>query len=377
MTAAVRPAGHPPAPEPAAERLLRTPAGRAVAGHLGEAVVRADLATALQVVDAAVHAAPLVIPPAMADVFSGGKRIRPLLVVATARAAAASGPRTARAALGPLRPPPTTGRRPGAPPLVGYGRVALAAAAVELLHLASLVHDDIMDEAPTRHGVGTISARGGTGLALVAGDYLLGHAHAAAAALGAGGLLARSLVRLCEGQAEEWSTTFDPRRTVPSYYAAIGGKTAALVEAATRLGALAARHSPRTTAALGRFGHHLGLAFQLRDDLLDLTATADTLGKPVGHDLANGVYTYPTLWALRYEPALAPLLRARSGRAPDQALTHRAAELVRRSGGLEATRRAIRHHQGRCLTALSAAEGLAPEGVTLLADLTEAVLQGG
>ena len=339
-------------------RLLRSPAGSVVAARVGEATVRADLSASLAAIDAALGACPQVIPPHLADVFGGGKRLRPLLVVAASRASAAPVPGLHR-------------------------RVVLGASAVELLHLASLVHDDIMDGALTRHGVGTISARGGTGAALLAGDCLLGHAHAAAAELGgrAAQLLARTLVRLCEGQAEEWSTVFDVERSMRSYYSAIGGKTGSLVEAACRMGSLAAGHPARTTTALGRFGHHLGLGYQLRDDLLDLTADAESAGKPVGHDLANGVYTYPTLWALHYDPELAPLLRAvaQPGEGSDRTRWAAAvAQRVRASGAQAATRQAIRNERVRCLAALTeAVEGIGPHGVALLAELTDTVLDQG
>ncbi len=355
------PAPAPPPAAPAAddqvERLLRTPVGRTVARHLGPAVVRADLSGTLRAIDTALHASPLVIPPATTDVLAGGKRLRPLLVIATSRT---------------VDDPPPRLRE----------RAVLGATAVELLHLASLVHDDIMDQAATRHGVATISARGGDTLALLAGDCLIGHAHTAAAALhrAAGGILGRTLVRLCEGQAEEWSTVLDTDRTMRSYYSAIDGKTASLFEAACRLGALAAGHGPGATAALGGYGRLLGLGYQLRDDLLDLTASPDAAGKPIGHDLANGVYTYPTLWTLGRDPRLATLLRALAHQHEPRAragLAREAADRIRASGALDATRRAIRAQREQCVSALTQATGaedLGRHGAGLLADLADAVL---
>jgi len=337
------------------EGLLRTPVYGVLTGHIGTATVRADMQACLGEIGDIVRARPLVIPLSMADVFSGGKRLRPLLVLAAARA---------------MREPSTALRE----------HVVGGACAVELLHLASLVHDDIMDEAVTRHGVGTISARAGNSRALLAGDYLLGHAHTAAAALGAeaGRLLGRTLVRLCEGQAEESSTVFDVDRTERSYFSVLAGKTGSLIDASCRMGALAAGHDPRTTAALGRFGHHLGVAFQLLDDLLDLTETCDVMGKPVGHDIAQGVYTHPTLWALRRDPRLRHLLQglARCDE-PRTGLADEAARRVRASGALDATRRAIAHERRLCLDALRhAVDGLGPGGVDMMADLAGAILGG-
>lgn len=346
-----------PAADDQVERLLRTAVGRAVACHLGQAVVRADLSGTLRSIETALHASPLVIPPATTDVLAGGKRLRPLLVIATSRTADT--------------PPP---RLPE--------RVVLGATAVELLHLASLVHDDLMDRAATRHGVATISARGGDTLALLAGDCLIGHAHAAAAALhsAAGGIVGRTLVRLCEGQAEEWSTVLDTDRPMRSYYSAIDGKTASLFEAACRLGALAAGHGTRATAALGSYGRLLGLGYQLRDDLLDITANPDAVGKPIGHDITNGVYTYPTLWTLGRDPELATLLRALAHQhepAARAGLAREAADRIRVSGAIDATRRAIRAQREQCVSVLTQAadaDDLDCHGVGLLADLADTVL---
>ncbi|NBM17240.1 polyprenyl synthetase family protein [Streptomyces sp. GC420] len=335
------------------DRLLRTPAYGVLAAHTGAAAVREDMLACLGDIGGAVRACPLVIPPELADVLSGGKRLRPLLVLAAARAA----------------------RERSAPP---RERVVGGASAVELLHLASLVHDDIMDEAVTRHGVTTISARAGKNRALLAGDYLLGHAHAAAAALGteAVRLLGRTLVRLCEGQAEECSTVFDVDRTERSYFSVIAGKTGSLIETSCRMGALAAGHDAATTAALGRFGHHLGIAFQLLDDLLDLTESGEALGKPVGHDIANGVYTHPTLWALRRDPQLRRLLLELARcEGPRSGLADEASRRVRESGALDATWRAVTRQRRHCLDSLGdAVGGIGPDGLDLMAELAVTVL---
>ncbi|GGV58731.1 geranylgeranyl pyrophosphate synthase [Streptomyces longisporoflavus] len=351
------PLSAPTAADDQVERLLRTAAGRTVARHLGQAVVRADLSGTLRAIGTALDASPLVTPPALTDVLTGGKRLRPLLVIAASRTA-------------------------GAPPPRLSERVVQAATAVELLHLASLVHDDLMDQAATRHGVATISARGGNTLALLAGDCIIGHALTAAATLhgAAGGIIGRTLVRLCEGQAEEWSTVLDTARRMGSYYSAIEGKTASLFEAACRLGALAAGHGAGATAALGSYGRFLGLGYQLRDDLLDITAEPDAVGKPIGHDITNGVYTYPTLWALGRDPGLATLLRALAHEHESAAragLAREAADRIRASGATDATRRAIRAQRDQCVAVLAGAadaDGLGCHGAELLANLADAVL---
>ncbi|MFE1903860.1 polyprenyl synthetase family protein [Streptomyces gardneri] len=202
------------------------------------------------------------------------------------------------------------------------------------------------------------------------------HTPAPAPAPAAPTLLGHTLVRLCEGQAEEGSTLFDADRGEESYFRAIGGKTGALIDAACRTGALAAGLDAPTTRALGRFGHHLGVGFQLLDDMLDLTASHASTGKPVGHDIANGVYTYPTLWALRRDPGLRRLLEevARCD-GPRTGPAGEAAHRVRASGALTATRLAIARRRERCLGILDeAVDGIGPDGVGLLADLAIAVL---
>jgi geranylgeranyl pyrophosphate synthase len=242
--------------------------------------------------------------------------------------------------------------------------------------VASLVHDDIMDDAQLRHGVETMNATVGNGRALVAGDLLLGQAHVAAAQVGAEAarLVGHTLVRLCEGQAEEEAVRYDTGRAVQSYFRSIAGKTGALIEGCCRMGAIAAGHDAATTAALGRFGRYLGIAYQLADDLLDLVETANAVGKPVGHDLASGVYTYPTLWALRRDPSLDGLLSELDG--PGRAaVAAEAARRVRATGALDATRLAIGHARGRCLEALGGASAtLGRDGVELLAELALAMV---
>jgi heptaprenyl diphosphate synthase len=333
------------------ERLLGTPAHAVLARRIGQAALHADLLACLDRLAEVVHAHPTVIPPELTGVFTGGKRLRPLLVFAAAYA------------VGPL---PASARE----------RAVACATAVELLHLASLVHDDIMDEADLRHGTETINSRAGTGRALVAGDLLLGHAHAAAAAAGAEGarLIGTTLVRLCDGQAEEFVARFDAGRTERSYFASIEGKTGSLVEACCRLGALAAGCDATTTEALGQFGLNLGVAYQLADDLLDFVEVRGVAGKPVGHDLATGTYTYPTLWAMRRDPRLRRILSELDADSAAGVVAE-AARRVRDTGALDATRRAIGRARGRCLNALGAAVAtLGSEGVDLLAELALTVV---
>jgi heptaprenyl diphosphate synthase len=169
-----------------------------------------------------------------------------------------------------------------------------------LVHLGSLYHDDVMDEAEVRRTVDSVNARWGNLRAILAGDFLLARASELAAGLGVevAGLLAATIGRLCEGQLLELQHAHDLERTIDSYLRAINGKTASLLSAACRIGGLVADAPDDHVEALSVFGHSYGMAFQLVDDVLDLISTEEKLGKPAGHDLEEGVYTLPVLHSL-------------------------------------------------------------------------------
>jgi heptaprenyl diphosphate synthase len=220
-------------------------------------------------------------------VAAGGKRIRPTLTLCAAYAA--------RGSNRPVSDDAVTG-----------------AVAVELVHLGSLYHDDVIDEAETRRGVPSVNARWSNIVAILAGDYLLARASALAASLGApvAGLLAATIGELCRGQVLELQHLFDVRRSEEDYATAIEGKTASLFATACRIGGMVSAVDEPTLDALTRFGTHLGLCFQIVDDCLDLTATESTLGKPAGQDLVEGIYTLPVIYALADDPGLGDRLGA-------------------------------------------------------------------
>ena len=176
----------------------------------------------------------------------------------------------------------------------------LGAVAVELVHLGSLYHDDVMDEASMRRNVRSVNSRWGNLVAIVDGDYLLAKSAEIAADLGQhiASLLARTLGELCAGQISEVQTAYMVTRTQEQYFDAIAGKTAALMEASCRVGALTSKMPEPETEAVTEYGKRLGMAFQLRDDILDIVATKEELGKEPGQDLAEGIYTLPVLLAL-------------------------------------------------------------------------------
>lgn len=245
-------------------------------------------------------------------VDAGGKRIRPVLAVAAA-----------------------TADRDGAQV---PEEVLLGGVSVELVHVGSLCHDDVIDEAVTRRGVETVNARWGNLVAILAGDFLLARASEIAAGLGTeiAGLLAATITRLCQGQTIEIQAVFDVKRSETGYLAAIDGKTASLMSSACRIGALAGSQERPLVDALTAFGHAFGMVFQVCDDVLDLVGTDASLGKPAGLDMVAGVYTLPVIRALADPdtgPELAPLL----GGALDEAARDKAREIVRASVGIPAS----------------------------------------
>jgi heptaprenyl diphosphate synthase len=206
----------------------------------------------------------------------------------------------------------------------------------ELVHLGSLYHDDVMDEADTRRGVETVNAKWGNLQAIIAGDFLLSRASGIAASLGTevAGLLARTIGWLCEGQVEELRFTYDTARTEESYYTSIHGKTASLYGTAARIGGIVAGHPQATIDVLTEFGNAYGMVFQIVDDILDATATDEQLGKPAGHDMVEGVYTLPVLRTIALGTPAADQLASLLGEPLDADQQQQALTIVRSNDGV-------------------------------------------
>lgn len=195
-------------------------------------------------------------------------------------------------------------------------RIAHIAAAIELLHAATLVHDDILDDADTRRGETTLHPRFGTTNAVLAGDWLFArcfrlvadHADARSARI-----LARLVASICAAEVRQDLAKFSYSTSVRGYLRTIAGKTAALFALALHVGAAEAKASPLIVQRLRRVGYNLGMAFQIIDDVLDYGADGRAIGKPVGNDVKEGLSTLPLICALRDDPeGIAPLLdRAR------------------------------------------------------------------
>jgi geranylgeranyl pyrophosphate synthase len=175
------------------------------------------------------------------------------------------------------------------------------AVGVELLHTASLVHDDVVDSSEVRRGSATLYTQVGNALAVLVGDYLFSQSATRCVAtrdLRVINLFAQTLASMCQGQIDEASRGNNPhlKLTRDQYYQTIGGKTASLFVLACEGGALLSGLSEPLVAALRGFGQKLGLAFQLIDDILDFAGDERELGKPVGGDLRQGTITLPVVY---------------------------------------------------------------------------------
>jgi heptaprenyl diphosphate synthase len=301
----------------------------------------------LQRVEAGLRESVQTSDPFLAEVAAhligaGGKRIRPTLALCAAYAA--TGPRAAA------------------------DDAITGSVSVELVHLGSLYHDDVIDEAETRRGVPSVNARWSNIVAILAGDFLLARASSLAASLGAdvAALLAETIGELCRGQGLELQHLFDVDRSEESYLSAIEGKTAALFATSCRVGGMVSDVPEPTLDALTRFGRHLGMCFQIVDDVLDITATDDTLGKPAGKDMLEGVYTLPVIYALRSSTELRALL----GQPIDGAQLAEARDLAAADGALELALSVARTHAAKAADALDGADGL---DATVCAELAHLV----
>lgn len=179
---------------------------------------------------------------------------------------------------------------------------AKLAAAVEMIHLATLVHDDVIDEADTRRHVATAHRRWDTEASVLLGDFLFSkafHLSATTGDAGACALIGRATDRTCEGELNQMAARLDQSASEVDYFRIIRGKTGQLFSLSCRLGARSAAASSVQQAAAARFGHRLGLAFQIADDILDLTETTEQTGKDAANDVQNGRRTLPILRALR------------------------------------------------------------------------------
>ena len=246
-------------------------------------------------------------------VSSGGKRLRPALFLLAARGGAS------------------------------FDRVRAMpiAIALELIHTASLVHDDVIDEADTRRGAETTNAKWGNQIAILSGDYIFARAFKLVAEAGYDSSvyvkLAQLVCTLSEGEILQDHTVYQVPASEDAYYERIRKKTADFLETCCALGAAIGGMSAADTEGMALYGHAIGMAFQITDDLLDYRQTSEDIGKPAGHDLAQGFVTLPVIRALEVldVPGRAELTALITNPKMTESEVARALEIVRTTDGLD------------------------------------------
>lgn len=264
-------------------------------------------------------------------ISGGGKRLRPLVAVLSARASGYQGER----------------------------HVDIAAV-IEFLHTATLLHDDVVDESSMRRGRPTVNAVWGNAASVLVGDFLISRAFELLVRIGNQTLLnilSASTNVISEGEVLQLINCRDPDTTEERYMRVIHHKTAKMFESAAQTGAVLAATNDadavRAQEVFGAYGRHMGIAFQLIDDVLDYTGDAEALGKNVGDDLAEGKPTLPLIYTMREgTPEQAALIRnaIRTG-GLDQ--LDDIINTVQQAGGLEYTRDMARKHTGIALQSLA------------------------
>jgi geranylgeranyl pyrophosphate synthase len=238
---------------------------------------------------------------------SGGKRIRPTLTL-------------------------LTGAMLGA----DTGRTVTLAAAIEMLHTATLVHDDLIDGSVLRRGLPTLNARWSPGATVLTGDYVFARAAQLAAQTGSLPLMeifARTLMTIVNGEITQLFHTHQGD-TREDYFNRIYAKTASLFELSTEAAALLSGSREEVVAAMKDYGYHIGIAFQIIDDLLDFVGDEEQMGKPLASDLRQGIVTLPTLYYLQDHPEDGDFELLLEGRVSEEHL-RRLVESIRRSGAIE------------------------------------------
>jgi heptaprenyl diphosphate synthase len=259
---------------------------------------------------------------------AGGKRFRPLFTVLAAHC-------------GP--DPQTT-------------QVTVAGAVIELVHLATLYHDDVMDEAQLRRGAPSANARWGNNIAILAGDYLFATASRLVSDLGpeAVRIIADTFAELVTGQMRETKGAAGGDDAVAHYLKVVSEKTACLIAAAGRLGATFAGATPDEVERLARLGGIVGTVFQISDDIIDIDSEPDESGKLPGTDLREGVHTLPVLFALEETgPGADRLRELLTGPVTEDAAVDEALRLLRASGGIAAAKATVAQYAEQARTELA------------------------
>ncbi|EGO64391.1 polyprenyl synthetase family protein [Acetonema longum] len=280
-------------------------------------------------------------------VQAGGKRLRPALYLISAK---------------------------GLQTDTGLDQAIVVAAAIELIHMATLVHDDVIDHASTRRGIPTANSRWGDHPSVLAGDYLFARAFALLAKTNDNRVmkeLAEVVCSLCEGEILQANSAFLADQSEDDYAMRIAKKTADFLAASCQLGAMAAGMEAAAVQAVRQYGYLVGLAFQVTDDILDFTASAPQLGKPVGGDLAQGIITLPVIRALEVSPHREELRMAIVARDMSDPVLNRCLAIVRDCDAIEYSYSKVQAQLREAIAGLPAS--LAPEAQRALVAIADFV----
>ncbi len=217
-------------------------------------------------------------------------------------------------------------------------RAVKVAAAIEILHAATLIHDDVIDHAYVRRGLPTANSMWSNTLAVLSGDYLFAKCSYIVAQMGDPALvrmLARTVMRMVASETTQFSSIEQTDVLEDEYFRKVQGKTASLLELCCEAGGLVGGASEEERRALRRYGENLGTAFQIADDILDITGSEEELGKPVGGDLREGTITLPIIIFLRQEPAHAAVTGLLNQEVDNESAVWEAVEAIRDSGAIE------------------------------------------
>lgn len=253
-------------------------------------------------------ASPIIREASLHLLRAGGKRIRPVFVILASEF--------------------------GTYTLENVSKVAVS---LELVHMASLVHDDVIDDSDMRRGLETVKAKWDNRIAMYAGDYIFSRALVSITEIElqtVHQLLAKTMLEICEGEIIQIDHQREMNQTIRDYLRRIKRKTALLLSSSCELGALASGADATIVRKLRRFGYFAGMSFQITDDILDITSTDEELGKPAGSDLLNGHLTLPVLY-IKDDPLFYPYMM----RSFDGTLTNEERDemllYVRKSGAIE------------------------------------------
>lgn len=213
-----------------------------------------------------------------------------------------------------------------------------AATALELIHMATLVHDDVIDNSDTRRGAPTVKSGWGNRVSIYAGNYIFARALALIAEYNRSdvvNLLAESSMKICEGEIIQMLSCYNVHLGLKNYLRRIERKTALLISVSCEMGAILSNAPACEVEALKNYGYYLGMAFQVTDDILDFVADEKILGKPTGSDIRQGVITLPSLYALNHGPGQDELKELLSSPEKCVSEAHRIIDMVLDSDGIE------------------------------------------